>query len=145
MSIFEKYVAPYSKEVVQLLDSDLPPESKMYFIKATMNNTSKLFIKALNLQNRVSDRSVFATKRGLYSIVVTTSLTSLPCRQFYEDLSGFYCYCIFTDKIYRVDVDKNTTIGNYGTGNESIKACNISVSVEEGELLTLADFETEVL
>ena len=122
MSIFNKYIAPYNKEITELLDSSLNPETKMYFLRAAMHNLSKTFNKALNLQNHVKDRCMVKTSRGFYTVTLTTRIGALSCRQFYEDLDGFYCYCIFTDTMYRVD---NTIIGDSikcGTGNETVSA-----------------------
>jgi hypothetical protein len=144
MSIFNKYVAPYNKEVVTLLESSLDPDTKMYFLKSSMNNLSKSFTKSLNLQSKVSDRCSVETSRGLYTVCLTTSLTSLSCRQFYKGLSGFYCYCIFSDRMYRVDSCSILIDGKCGTGNETTPAKTVQVSIKDATYLTMEQFEEEV-
>lgn len=145
MSIFKKYIEPYNKELSELLESDLSIETKLHFLKATMNNVSKNFSKVLN-NSCVKDRQVYDTKDGLFSLVITTDMSKLQCRQFYEDLIGFYCYNIFTDTMYKV-VDPEVSEGhgtNCGTGNEKISAYSAKASYQDATQLTLETFENEI-
>lgn len=141
MSVYNKYVKPYNNELEELLDTEIGYATKMYYLKATMNNVSRKLYKALCAGGSNDDRQVFNTRKGKYAFVLTTDLVNLQCRQFYEDLKGFICYNILTDKVYLVDKALGKEGKGFGTGNETLKACNKSVGIDEGCLLTLKDFE----
>ncbi len=144
MSVFKKYIEPYNKELTDLLYSNIKPETKVYFFRAVMHNLSRTFNKALNLNSHIKDRCMIKTQRGFYTVTLTTHSNELTCRQFYEDLDGFYCYCIFTDKMYRVDNNIIEDSIKCGTGNETISARSVTVPSKDAIPLTLIEFEEEV-
>ena len=153
MSLYTDVIQKADKNIHTLLESHLDAETKMYFLKQSMNNLAKKVyseiargIESQRGKPSRGARQAFETEKGIYGFCVTADMNNANCRQFYSDYSGFYCLSMVTGQVYvaRSKVVNNPAFATQNTGNQNNDAISLSIPFDELDTIPFEQLQQEI-